>query len=204
MKRIIFLLSVLFFCVEAFAAKEYKLLSPNGKLEITITAEPKLAYSVKCDGEQILATSQIGLKIYEGANLGEKPVVKKVKRTSVNSEIPTQFYFRSTIKDHYNALRIDFATRYGVEFRAYDEGVAYRFVTNFKHDFKLENEIAEFAFAKDYKGYFPYTNWTGARNDKYFTSFESWYRHTELSKFESGKVAFVPVIAVAVISALMP
>ena len=197
MRRIIFLLSALFFCVEAFAAKEYKLLSPNGKLEITITAEPQLAYSVKCDGEQILATSQIGLKIYEGANLGEKPVVKKVKRTSVNTEIATQFYFRSTIKDHYNALRIDFATRYAVEFRAYDEGVAYRFVTNFKHDFKLENEIAEFAFAKDYKGYFPYTNWTGARNDKYFTSFESWYRHTELSKFESGKVAFVPVIVEA-------
>ena len=191
------MLSALFFCVEAFAAKEYKLLSPNGKLEITITAEPQLAYSVKCDGEQILATSQIGLKIYEGANLGEKPVVKKVKRTSVNTEIATQFYFRSTIKDHYNALRIDFATRYAVEFRAYDEGVAYRFVTNFKHDFKLENEIAEFAFAKDYKGYFPYTNWTGARNDKYFTSFESWYRHTELSKFESGKVAFVPVIVEA-------
>ena len=191
------MLSALFLCVEAFAAKEYKLLSPNGKLEITITAEPQLAYSVKCDGEQILATSQIGLKIYEGANLGEKPVVKKVKRTSVNTEIATQFYFRSTIKDHYNALRIDFATRYGVEFRAYDEGVAYRFVTNFKHDFKLENEIAEFAFAKDYKGYFPYTNWTGARNDKYFTSFESWYRHTELSKFESGKVAFVPVIVEA-------
>lgn len=191
------MLSALFFCVEAFAAKEYKLLSPNGKLDITITTEPQLAYSVKCDGEQILATSQIGLKIYEGANLGEKPIVKKVKRTSVNTEIATQFYFRSTIKDHYNALRIDFATRYAVEFRAYDEGVAYRFVTNFKHDFKLENEIAEFAFAKDYKGYFPYTNKTGTKQDKYFTSFESWYRYTELSKFESGEVAFVPVIVEA-------
>ena len=188
------MLSALFFCVEAFAAKEYKLLSPNGKLEITITAEPQLAYSVKCDGEQILAPSQIGLKIYEGATLGEKIAVKKVKRTSVNTEIPTKFYFRNTIKDHYNALRIDFATRYAVEFRAYDEGVVYRFVTNFKHDFKLENEIAEFAFAKDYKGYFPYTNKTGTKQDKYFTSFESWYRHTELSQFKADEVAFVPVM----------
>ena len=65
MKRILFLLSALLLCVEAFAAKEYKLLSPNGKLEVTITAEPQLCYSVKCDGEQILAPSQIGLKIYE-------------------------------------------------------------------------------------------------------------------------------------------
>ena len=128
MKRFIILLSALFLCVEAFAAKEYKLLSPNGKLEVTITAEPSLAYSVKCDGEQVLAPSKIGLKIYEGATIGEKIAVKKVKHTSVNAEIPTQFYFRSVIKDCYNALRIDFAARYAVEFRAYDEGVVYRFL----------------------------------------------------------------------------
>ena len=197
MKRVVFLLSALLLCVETFAAKEYTLLSPNGKLEVTVTAEPTLEYSVKCDGEQILAPSHIGLKVYEGADLGEKVVVKKVKRTSVNTDIPTKFYFRDVIKDNYNALRIDFAARYAVEFRAYDEGVAYRFVTNFKHDFKLENEIAEFAFAKDYKGYFPYTNKTGTKQDKYFTSFESWYRNVELSKFEADKVAFIPVIVEA-------
>ena len=172
MRKLVLILFALLVGVEVFAAKEYKLLSPNGKLEITITAEPNLSYSVKCNGDVVLAPSKIGLKVYEGATIGEKIAVKKVKRTSVNTEIPTKFYFRDVIKDHYNALRIDFAARYAVEFRAYDEGVAYRFVTNFKHDFKLENEIAEFAFAKDYKGYFPYTNLTGEKKDKYFTSFE--------------------------------
>ncbi len=194
MKKLTLLLCALLCCAEVFAAKEYKLLSPNGAVEVTITAEPSLSYSVECDGEQILAPSQIGLKIYEGATLGEKIAVKRVKRTSVNDEITPQFYFRNTIKDCYNALRIDFAARYAVEFRAYDEGVVYRFVTNFKQDFKLANEIVEFAFAKDYKGYFPYSNFTGEKNDKYFTSFESWYRNVELSKFESDKVAFVPVM----------
>lgn len=120
--------------------------------------------------------------------------VKRVKRASANTEIPAQFYFRNTIKDHYNALRIEFSSRYAVEFRAYDEGVAYRFVTNFKNDFILESEIAEFVFAKDYKGYFPYANPTGTKKDKYFSSFESWYRNVELSKFEADKVAFVPVM----------
>ena len=114
MKRVIILLSALFVCVEAFAAKEYKLLSPNGKLEVTITAEPQLSYSVKCGDEQILTPSKIGLKIYEGATLGEKNVVKKVKRTTVNTEIPAQFYFRKSVKDHYNTLRIDFTARYAV------------------------------------------------------------------------------------------
>ena len=197
MKKLAVIACALLLCAEAFAVKSYTLLSPNGKLEVTISAEPGLSYSVKCNGDEVLAPSQIGLKVYEGATIGEKVVVKKVKRSSVNTEIPTKFYFRDVIKDRYNALRIDFAARYAVEFRAYDEGVVYRFVTNFKHDFKLENEIAEFAFAKDYKGYFPYSNLTGSKKDKYFTSFESWYRHTELSQFEKEKVAFVPVIVEA-------
>ena len=197
MKRVILILSTLFLCIEAFAAKNYTLLSPNGKLEITISAEPNLSYSVKYEGEQILAPSQIGLKLHNGVNLGKETKVKKAKHTSVNSEIPTRFYFRDVVKDHYNALRIDFSTRYAVEFRAYNEGVAYRFATNFKQDFILENEIAEFAFAKDYQGYFPYANLSGEKKDKYFSSFESWYQHIELSKFEAGKVAFVPVIVEA-------
>jgi alpha-glucosidase len=194
MKRILLIACALFLCAEAFAAKEYKLLSPNGKLEVTVTTEPQLSYKVECNGDLVLAPSKIGLQVYEGATLGKGDKVKRVKRTTVDTTIPTKFYFREVIKDHYNALRIDFAARYAVEFRAYDEGVVYRFVTNFKQDFKLANEIVEFAFAKDYKGYFPYSNLTGEKNDKYFTSFESWYRNVELSKFESDKVAFVPVM----------
>lgn len=194
MKRTLLFLVAVLTCVEAFAAKSYTLLSPNGKLEITITAEPQLLYSVKCGDAQILAPSQIGLKIYEGTTLGKGDRVKRVKRTTVNTTIPTKFYFRDVVKDHYNALRIDFTTRYAVEFRAYDEGVVYRFVTNFKEDFILENEIAEFAFAKDYNGYFPYANKTGTKRDKYFTSFESWYRVKALSMFDKESVAFVPVM----------
>ena len=194
MKRLLLIACALFLCAEAFAAKSYKLASPNGKLEVTITAEPKLSYSILCNGEMVLAPSQIGLKIHSGVTIGESVKVKRVKRTTVNTTIPTKFYFRDEIKDHYNALRIDFAANYGVEFRAYDEGIVYRFVTNFKNDFILENEIAEFVFAKDYKGYFPYANPTGTKKDKYFSSFESWYRNVELSKFEADKVAFVPVM----------
>ena len=194
MKRTLLLLSALLLCVEAFAVKEYKLLSPNGKLEVTVTAAPELSYCVKCEGEQVVASSKIGLKVYGGATLGEKTAVKRVKRTAVDAEIPAEFYFKSVVKDCYNALRIDFAERYAVEFRAYDEGVAYRFITNFKQDFILENEIAEFAFAKDYKGYFPYARPTGTKTDRYFNSFESWYNNIELSKFESESVAFVPAM----------
>ncbi len=194
MKKTIIALCALLFCVEAFAAKEYTLLSPNGKLAVTIAAEPKLSYSVKYNGDEVLSQSRVALKVYQGAVLGEGIKVKRVKRTTVNTTIPTKFYFRDEIKDNYNALRIDYAANFSVEFRAYDEGVVYRFVTNFKQDFIVENEVAEFAFAKDYKGYFAYSNKTGTRTDNYFTSFEGAYHHIELSKIDTTRVAFSPAI----------
>lgn len=194
MKKTIIALCALLFCVEAFAAKEYALLSPNGKLAVTINAEPKLSYSVKYNGDEVLSQSRVALKVYQGAVLGEGIKVKRVKRTTVNTTIPTKFYFRDEIKDNYNALRIDYAANFSVEFRAYDEGVVYRFVTNFKQDFIVENEVAEFAFAKDYKGYFAYSNKTGTRTDNYFTSFEGAYHHIELSKIDTTRVAFSPAI----------
>ncbi len=197
MKKFILLTFALLVSAEVFAQKSYTLISPNGKLEVSVATQPHLSYSIKCNGEEILAPSKIGLKIYEGETLGEKSIVKRVKRTSVNEEIATKFYFRDVVLDHYNALRIEFTTRYAVEFRAYDDGVAYRFTTNLKSDFLLENEIAEFAFGKDYNGYFPYTKPTGTKNSKYFNSFESWYRYTSLSQFDKEKIAFVPVMVEA-------
>ena len=134
MKKFLLIACALFICAEAFAAKSYKLASPNGRLEAVITAGPNLSYSIMCNGELVLAPSQIGLKIHSGVAIGESVKVKRVKRTTVNTTIPTKFYFRDEIKDHYNALRIDFAQNYAVEFRAYDEGVVYRFVTNFKNE----------------------------------------------------------------------
>ena len=80
-KKLVVMACALLLSAEAFAVKSYTLLSPNGKLEVTISAEPNLSYSVKCNGDEVLAPSQIGLKIYEGATIGEKIAVKKVNRT---------------------------------------------------------------------------------------------------------------------------
>ena len=58
MKKSILLIFALLVGAEVFAQKAYTLLSPNGKLEVTIAAEPKLSYSVKCNGEEVLAPSK--------------------------------------------------------------------------------------------------------------------------------------------------
>ena len=106
---------------ESFAAKSYSytLTSPNGKLAVVVDTEGKLSYAVKRDGKEVVAPSAIALKIYEGATLGEGCRVKRAMRTTINERIVPYFYFRSEIKDNYNALRLDFAEKFSVEFRAY-------------------------------------------------------------------------------------
>lgn len=180
---------------ESFAAKSYSytLTSPNGKLAVVVDTEGKLSYAVKRDGKEVVAPSAIALKIYEGATLGEGCRVKRAMRTTINERIVPYFYFRSEIKDNYNALRLDFAEKFSVEFRAYDDAVAYRFLTSFKEDFIVENEVAEFAFPADSKAFIPYNNLTGNRKDKYFTSFEQHYTYDNLSAMSKDKLAFTPV-----------
>jgi hypothetical protein len=56
-----------------------------------------------------------------------------------------------------------------VEFRAYDEGVVYRFATARKSDFIVENEIAEFRFAAPAKCWIAYNNLTGEQ--KYYDAY---------------------------------
>lgn len=46
---------------------------------------------------------------------------------------------------------------YGVYFRVYNEGVAYRFYTSSKEDLIIKNEIAEFRFSGNYTAYLPYS-----------------------------------------------
>lgn len=60
-----------------------------------------------------------------------KPVARSVKRSSVNEIItpvvPLKFV---SVANHYNALRLNLKGNLAIEFRAYDDGMAYRFVTN--------------------------------------------------------------------------
>lgn len=78
---------------------------------------------------------------------------------------------------------------FGVTFRAYDDGVAYRFYTTRTADITVKDEIADFNFNQDYTAYLPYTT-----NDKkpMAMAFQNIYDVTPLSKTQP-KVAFLPV-----------
>ncbi len=176
------------------AEKSFALISPDGRVGVTVAAGEKLTYAVTFDGREILAPSQIALCLADGEVLGEGDHVIKVKRSAVDEVVKPQFYFRNEIPDRYNALTLSFREGYAVEFRAYDEGVTYRFATARKADYMVENEVVEFRFSEPAKVWIAYNNLTGEKKDRYMTSFENTYTHCDLAAVDATKLAFSPVL----------
>ena len=115
--------------------------------------------------------SVISLTLQGAAPLGVNPSVKASKITTVNNIISAPVYKKKEITDNYNELTITFKDNYSLIFRAYNDGVAYRWVFNRPGEVVVSNEDARFNFDANYAAYIPYAN-SGA-NNVYQCSFEN-------------------------------
>ena len=191
--------ALLLLCVSAFAQKQYTLQSPDGKITVTVEADEQLTYAVTHGKTCVLAPSAIGMTLADGKQLGQKPVVKNAKTRSISQWVKTQLYKRAEIPEIYNELTLTLKGNYKVIFRAYDEGVAYRFETDFRKPIIIENETADFNFDADYQGVIPYVlRRAGQEGDlisqQFYNSFENTYTHTKLSQMDPEKLAFLPLL----------
>jgi len=125
-------------------AQQFKLLSPNKKIEVQIETGPATRYSVLVSGKMVLSPSEIGLETHHGF-LGRNTRKTRTKTFSIQdtilSPVPEK---RKLIPNICNGLVIEFNSRYSIEFRAYDDGVAYRFITRFPDSLTVFHEQAEY------------------------------------------------------------
>ena len=198
-------LLLLLFCglLLNLSAQKELLRSPDGKLCVLIYGSSgQLQYSVytvDVDTFAFLSNCDIGMELHDGSVLGRNPTVTKIERRSVNQEVDASFYRKNKVKDQYNELKISFKGNFQVVFRAYNSGIAYRFVTKMKDSIIVKNEIAEFSFPYDYfKALIPYVNRKPAENgdfsEQYCTSFENIYTDTLLRKMADNRLAFLPLL----------
>ena len=175
----------------SFAAKEkkYVLSSPDGTLKVEISAGNELAYQVMHGNDTILSHSNIGLVLENGTIVGKTPRITGERRRKIKDNIESPFYRFKEFVATGNELDLKLKGGFGIIFRAYNEGVAYRFYTTQSSDIIIKEEQAEFNFKEDYTAYLPYTT-----NDKQpmAMAFQNVYDITPLSKAQP-KLAFLPV-----------
>ena len=175
----------------SLAAKEkkYVLSSPDGTLKVEISAGNELVYQVMHGNDTILSHSNIALVLEDGTIVGRTPRITGERRKKIKDNIESPFYRFKEFVATGNELDLKLKGGFGIIFRAYNEGVAYRFYTTQSSDIIIKEEQAEFNFKEDYTAYLPYTT-----NDKkpMAMAYQNVYDVTPLSKAQP-KLAFLPV-----------
>jgi len=189
-------LCFLLISVTVFSQKPatYSLTSPGKKISISIQAGAQLSWAVQHENTVVLAPSLLALHLDNGEVLGRNVRVQKAGKTTYDNFLGAPFYKKIAVRDHYNQLELQMKGGFSVVFRAYDDGVAYRFLTNRKDSFRIENEEASVQFSKNHKGWFAYAQDPRMKWDQFQTSFEGLYNEISISQIPKDTLAFLPVL----------
>jgi len=190
---LLLLLMLSFTTAYAQVDKTYQVKSPDGKIALEVTAGKTISWSVKHEDTEVILPSVISMTLNNGGIFGENVIVKSDKTVSVDQEIGTPIYKKNKVRDNYNQLTLKFKGDYGLVFRVYNDGTAYRFFTEQKGDLNIKSEEANFNFKDDDKAYLPFVN-DYRHHDKFNTSFESHYDLVNLSAIKKDTLAFMPVL----------
>ncbi len=195
-KHLLLTLAAISMAFFAFSQKQITLLSPDGELKTEISAGKITEYAVSHKGQTMLEKSPLSMKLTDGRLLGVNAKVKKISKRTVNETINAVIYKKNKIEDNYNELTVFFSGDYSIVFRAYNDGIAYRFLTNFKQPFVVENEQVEFHFPGNPKTFIPYVNKSddASFSQQFYNSFENTYSYINLSEAKPKKLAFLPLV----------
>ncbi|SER97146.1 glycoside hydrolase family 97 protein [Pedobacter rhizosphaerae] len=194
-QKILRLFLLTFLSIPATAQKRVSVNSPDRRLQVDVIIADSIRFQLAHDSERILSSGAIAMKLGNGKTFGIKSQFKQAKTITVKQDIPAHFYKRNSISDDYSELTLEFKEDFKLIFRLYNEGMAYRFVSTGEKDFIVNEELAAFGFPKDYKAYIPYVKTKETTLEgQYFNSFENTYAYSHLSKMNSGKLAFSPLV----------
>jgi alpha-glucosidase len=189
-------LSLILSIITVNAADTLQVCSPSGRICVKVWMGKQLTYNIVYDRKPALDNSFIDLVLDKNRSLSlnngiRKSSVKEI-REQIISPVPEK---RRIIPDIYNILSIEFRQPLKVEFRAYDDGVAYRISTFYEDSVYVENEVARFTFQINDSVYFPEVH-KKSNADIFHTSYEELYPLLRMKDIPDTVIAFSPVLVV--------
>ena len=186
----------------AACEKSYTIHSPDRTIGITLTVGNRIAYEVRVDGRTVVAPTPVAMTLDDGTVWGGSAQPSRIRKGMVDTSFATPFYIKKRVADHYNWLRADFRQGFAIELRAYDDGVAYRFISTTDRSLVVASEEAGAAFPEDWTCWVPYVRDCDGTEivpfgSQFKTSFENLYTVTRLSKLDPARLAFLPLVVAA-------
>ena len=185
-------------CIPATLAaqKIYSLSSPDGNLRTTVTVGEEIRVALDAGDTPLLAPSPVSMTLEDGEVLGRNARVVRAEKSSVDRTIASPFYKKSRVGERYNQLTLSFRGDFGLVFRLYDDGLAYRFTTDREGTLRIGDECVAFSFPADCRAVVPYVA-RGRDFDfesQFFNSFENTYTTARITELNPGRLIFLPAL----------
>ncbi len=175
----------------AFAAEQssFDLKSPDKRIEVRIRTAHGIHYDVVLGGRAIMEDSTLSMDVDHKVLGKDATKVVRAKATTHDEVVePVVRQKFAKIRDHYNEQRIEFDGGFAVTFRAYDEGVAYRFETSLPaSEIKIYSEEMNLNFAANDTAYYP-------TEDSFMSHNERKYLPQRLSEILPETIASLPAV----------
>ncbi len=163
----VFLLLFLLFPV---SGQSYSLTSPDNTIKIEITAGNNFSFRVLDNGKELMSPTTIGLEI-DKIKPGALQVKKSTQR-SVNQIVkPVVPEKAAQITDNFNELNLRFKNKLSLTFRAYNQGIAYRWESALPDSITVISEKAEAGFNSEDMCWYPLEKSFYSHNERLYKNF---------------------------------
>jgi alpha-glucosidase len=170
------------------SASQIVVTSPDGKAVIRLEYSKGLMISIEYDNKTIMAPSPVSMSIREYPEAYTNPERKKVITRKINGEIiPVVAEKRSHIPDVYNEKEVWFKGKYGIKLRAYNDGVAWRFITRFPGNITVDNELVTLNMASADSVYY-------GSEDNFVSHSERFYICRNAGSVKSNQMGILPAV----------
>ncbi|WP_316809248.1 glycoside hydrolase family 97 protein [Pedobacter agri] len=151
MKQAYLIVSILIaFITTTHADEKLNLKSPDGAIQVSINIGEFITYSVSYRNDLLFSNNKLALNL-KNENLGSPAKLLNSKITAVSNTLKPHVPLKySTVVSSFNKLLMSFKGNYAIEFRAFNNGVAYRFITNKKGAIEVLNEQVDLNFPSSY------------------------------------------------------
>ncbi len=169
-------------------ARDYKISSPDGKIVINVSVGTEIKWSATFENKEIISSVKAALVLGDGKILGANESVKKSSLIRISEILkPEVAYKKSEVLDNCNALLLSFKSGFSIQFRAYNDGIAYRFETALNDTMIVKNEVSEIQFPGGTASWYPLEKSFMSHNENTFI-------YSSLDTISNNHLASLPVL----------
>lgn len=184
--RILLSLAITCFLSAAEAQKKYTISSPDKTVQLNVSVADQVTYRVTLDQKELIGSSVVSFKTDAEKNDGWR--VTKAKQSTHNEVLrPVVMQKTDVIQDTYNQLHLDFGNGLSLEWRAYNNGITWHWLTNHKGSYKVLDEQATFHLDKSGRSWYP-------QEDGFYSHNERQYKNYILDSIDAQKLASLPAL----------